>query len=395
MQKVQNRKNEMYAIMEKVRALQKDEEAKRAGKLPSDAYFLNADEIVCYPREFGDSRYPYACDGLTLWAYASGNVKVEESAFQIILDWEATGEPNLACFFGIANGNGVFPVSITGAARRPIEKNVIRYTVYTPHAAYYIAESKTVDGCVKLWVDADKNIKIKVCAANKSKKPIQTYIASYMNLLLRHASYEEFEAKWFKSCKVTDGGFLFAVSEQASRKVCWEHYAVVRRTCDGSVCSTTSPSDFKGDSTRGLYAARSLSEGSFRRNKPYCEFSENAIAGDMLPLTLAPQESASVEYTVAVADDVATAERRASALHGKPLADVYGNIPEIDLDTDGSVHKTALTYFLHNVLRQVEFCARAKNYAGALIGIRDIFQQLECALWWIPDVCRRKIIEAL
>lgn len=394
MQKVQTLENEMYAIMEKVRALQKDEEAKRAGKLPSDAYFLNADEIVCFSREFGDSRYPYACDGLTLWAYASGNVKVEESAFQIILDWAAAGEPNLAFFFGIENGDGFLPVSITGAARQPIEKNVIRYTVYTPQAAYYIAESKTVDGCVKLWVDTEKNIKIKVSVANKSKKPAKTYIASYMNFLLRHAPYEEFEAKWFKSCKVTDGGFLFAVSEQASRKVCWEHYAAVRRICDRSALSTTSPSDFKGDSTRGLYAARSLFEGSFSRNKPYCEFSENAIAGDMLTLTLAPQESASVEYTVAVADDAETAERLA-ALSEKSLADVYGHIPEIDSDTDGSVHKTALTYFLHNVLRQVEFCARAKNYAGALIGIRDIFQQLECALWWIPDVCRRKIIEAL
>ena len=50
---------------------------------------------------------------------------------------------------------------------------------------------------------------------------------------------------------------------------------------------------------------------------------------------------------------------------------------------------------MHNVLRQTEFCARAKNYAGELIGIRDIFQQLECALWWIPDYCRGKIIEAL
>ena len=46
-------------------------------------------------------------------------------------------------------------------------------------------------------------------------------------------------------------------------------------------------------------------------------------------------------------------------------------------------------------VRQTEFCARAKNYAGELIGIRDVFQQLECALLWIPDYCRGKIVEAL
>ena len=52
-------------------------------------------------------------------------------------------------------------------------------------------------------------------------------------------------------------------------------------------------------------------------------------------------------------------------------------------------------YFMENVLRQVEFVSRAKNYAGHLIGIRDIFQQVEASLFWIPEYARKKIIEAL
>lgn len=384
---------EMLEIIKKVRSLQQSEEAKRTGKLPSNAYFLNADEVVCFPRTFGDSRYPYACDGLTLWAYASGDVQIEESAFTVVSGW-TTNEPNLAFFFGIENGKGFFPVSITGAARQPVEKGISRYTVYTPFAAYYIAESERIDGCAKLYIDGNKNVKMKVCVVNKSKETVNTYLSAYLRCILRHGQFESFEAKWFKSCRTLSDGFLFCVSEQMSRTVCVNHYAAVRREVDTFGYSTTSPSDYKGDGTRGLYAARSLFEGQFILNKPYCEFSENAIAGDMIPFTLSPQESKTAVYTVAVADDSAEAERLA-AEQEKPIENVYQNIPELSIVTDGSVNSAALTYFLHNVLRQVEFCTRAKNYAGALIGIRDIFQQIECAALWIPDVCRRKIIEAI
>ena len=143
---------EMREIIDKVHKLQSSKELQNAGKLPSDAYFLNEDEIVCFPRKFGDSRYPYACDGFTLWAHSSGNIKIEESAFNVMLDWENTGEPNMAFFFGVDNGNCFVPVSVTGAARQAREENITRYTVYTPLAAYYVAESPELDGCVILSI---------------------------------------------------------------------------------------------------------------------------------------------------------------------------------------------------------------------------------------------------
>ena len=384
---------EMCKIMEKVRTLQQSEEAKRAGKLPSNAYFLNQDEIVCYPRAFGDSRYPYAYDGLTLWAYASGEVQIEESAFTVVSSL-TNNDPALAFFFGIEDGEGFFPVSITGAARQPIEQAIRRYTVYTPYAAYYVAESAKIDGCVKLFVDGNKNIKMKVCVTNKSKQPIKSYISMYLRCILRHGQFEGFEAKWFKSSRALQDGFLYTVCEQMSRTVCVNHYAAVHRKTDAQAYSTTSPSDFFGDSVRGLYAAQSLFAGRFSQNKPYCEFSENAIAGDMIPFTLLSGESKTAEYTIAVSDDRAEAER-CVAQKERPIDNVYANIPELSISTDDSINSDTLTYFLHNVLRQTEFCARAKNYAGALIGIRDIFQQVECAALWIPDVCRSKIVEAL
>ena len=96
--------NDMYRVMRLVHDFLKDERQKQQMKLPSEAYFLNEDEIVCFQRKRGDSRYPYTFDGLTLWAYSSGNVKIQESAFNILLGWENSLEPGLAFFFGIKRG---------------------------------------------------------------------------------------------------------------------------------------------------------------------------------------------------------------------------------------------------------------------------------------------------
>lgn len=385
---------ELQEIIEKIHTLQADKAKQTAGKLPSNAYFLNADEIVCYPRSFGDSRYPYASGGLTLWAHASGNVKIEESAFNILLDWEHTGEPTLGFFYGLQGSDGYFPVSITGAAKQAREQNINRYTVYTPFAAYYIAESKALDGCVKLSVDGNKNVKMKVCLHNKSDNAVRTYLSLYIDIHLRHGNTRNIETKWYKSCKVTDSGFLFTTSEHPNRTVCMQHYAAIKREYNGEVQSTTSSCGYKGAQSNQLYAAQSLFEGKITRIKEYTEFTENAVAADLLPLELKTEESVSVAYTIAVADDMPTAKRNAAKAE-KKIEGVYQDIPELTIKTDGSINETALQYFLHNVLRQTEFCARAKNYAGELIGIRDIFQQLECALLWIPDYCRGKIIEAL
>ena len=70
-------------LRQKVQTVKKE----KKNVLASNAYFLNADEIVCFPRRFGDARYPYSNDGFTLWAFASGNVKLEESLFNIILPY--------------------------------------------------------------------------------------------------------------------------------------------------------------------------------------------------------------------------------------------------------------------------------------------------------------------
>ena len=59
---------------------------KEKRRMPSNCFFLDGGEILCYPREIGDGRYPYQKDGLTLWAYSSGNMEVGESLFNVFLN---------------------------------------------------------------------------------------------------------------------------------------------------------------------------------------------------------------------------------------------------------------------------------------------------------------------
>ena len=85
--------------------------------LPSGARFLAPNVVLVQGDHEGDARHPYAEDGLTLWAYSSGNIYVQESTFNFFLDTTRGKEPNIACFLGIKEGEHYLPLSITVVAK--------------------------------------------------------------------------------------------------------------------------------------------------------------------------------------------------------------------------------------------------------------------------------------
>ena len=104
----------MNMFLEKANELfKKVQETKqtKAYALPSGAWFLNADEIVCVDRPFGDGRYPYAANGLNLWAHSSGNIDVCESTFNWFLETVEGREPYMAFYFGKRMGDKYFPMT--------------------------------------------------------------------------------------------------------------------------------------------------------------------------------------------------------------------------------------------------------------------------------------------
>ena len=72
-------KNEILNLTKKVKELKKGKE----NTLPGNSYFLDKDEILCYPRKVGDSRYPYYNDGLVLFAHSDGYLDCVEGDFNI------------------------------------------------------------------------------------------------------------------------------------------------------------------------------------------------------------------------------------------------------------------------------------------------------------------------
>ena len=383
----------------------KDKESK---KLPSNCYFLDKYTILAYQRKTGDGRYPYSFDGRTLWAYSSGNITVEESLYNIFLDAREGKEPYLCFFAGekISDEN-YFPVSLLGVARQPFENNVKRYTIFTPEAVYYFTETADFITCVRAFVDTDKRICLSAYIQNISSATIDTYISAYLNPFMRHANAEDFETKWYKSCTCTEYGYKFKITEYLNRESCLTHYAVVRVNETPSTQKTTSRFGFTGGTNESLNCSESLQLGKLTSQKTYTEFTDMAVAATMTPLSLKGGESYHEDYIMTVSDN----EEEAIALACQnPDLDKYITISEentrlaaIDslgirfTELNGLLENCDETFnnFIYNVTRQVEFCSRAKNYAGPFIGIRDIFQQVEAAIAWIPEYCRSKIVEAL
>ncbi|MBQ9714352.1 MAG: hypothetical protein IJV83_03415 [Clostridia bacterium] len=395
--------------LSRVRDFEKSEN-KEGKRLPSDCYFLSEDDVLCYKRKLGDGRYPYAADGRTLWAYSSGNISVEESLYNIFLDSREGKEPFLCFFTGEKKGEGeYFPVSLLGVARQPVEKDVKRYTVFTPQAVYYCTETPRFDSVVRAFVDGDKRLCFSVYVENVSRKEEELYIAAYFNPFMRYAAAEGFENKWYKACEATEYGHCFKVTEYISRESCLTHYMALAAS-NANRSATTSRFEYTGGMNESLNCATSLHTGTLE-SKTYSGFTDMAVMADICPLVLKSGENHCQHYVMAVSDDkaeaenlvtkdkdvgtaldeyVAAAEEQAAYAEAKTLG-----LRLSGLEGELCGRDEVFNDFIRNVVRQVEFCARAKNYAGPFIGIRDIFQQVEAAIAWIPKYCRGKIVEAL
>ncbi|MCH5160556.1 MAG: hypothetical protein J1G04_00845 [Clostridiales bacterium] len=377
-------------------------------ELPENCFFLGDGKVLCYPRSSGDSRYPYACDGFTLWAHSSGNVSLNESTFYYILPVDDGKQPYAAFFGGVKTNAGYFPVSITGAAKQAQEKNIKRFMVYTPEAAYYIAKVKGAIYFVRAFVGNDKKAVFTVGAINTGKNSIETYLATHLNCLLMHAAGECNETKWFKKCTATEHGFVFESVENIDRMTRLVNYGVINRHVRAEHVNyfehTCSRADFAGGVTSSITSSPALFSGHFDRQKSVCKFGETAAAGDMLGVNIQAGDVAYLDYVLEASFETCGTVRAVDKDYAENALDAL-----IRSDDNRARSKTALsmkfgefgeklngetfTEFIANVVRQVGFCALAKNSGISLLGVRDVVQQIEAALVWRPEECRTKLIE--
>ena len=76
--------------------------------LVSNCYFLKNGDVLAMRNPYGDSRHPYSVDGLTLWAYASGNIVINQSNFFVSPLTVEGKEPYINLYAGIKNKNGTY-----------------------------------------------------------------------------------------------------------------------------------------------------------------------------------------------------------------------------------------------------------------------------------------------
>ncbi len=397
---------EIKALLKKVEAFEQGGKQAKENILPSNAYFLSADELICFERKDGDGRFPYAYDGLTLWAYSSGTFKVEESMYNVFHYAKESKEPTLLFFVGEKQGEEYLPASLTCQARQPREKGVERFVIYSRQAAYYFAITERFIGVLRATVNDKKQICFTTFVQNKGEAPLEGYLSAYFNPVMSDLQYEDFEAKWYKRCVADERGYLFSHTEYLSREVCLNHYLSIGREACKEVAYTSSKSNYVGNDL--INCAPALFSGRFERELHATEFTETAIAGDIAKFSLAQGEHFELSYVVTSANDerrvidakaegVTTAaidgylEKKQKESKAEELAQNFG----VTFHQGEILNAKLLNKFLDNVKYQVEFCSKSKNYAGAYIGIRDIFQQVEAALMWMPKHCRYKIVDAL
>lgn len=398
-------------IQNQVKELRKNTQMAEKNKLPGNTYFLPDESALCLPRGDGEARYPYSHDGFTLWAGASGTMYAGESTFTVFQQMTEGNEPKIAFFAGFEKENGSFePISLLGVPAHTPALELQRYTVYTPSAVYYFTETEKADFAVRVFMTEEKEIFFSVHAVNKLDKPLKLYLSSYWNPLLIYGENDNAILRWYRSCRATEDGFAFSTTQYISRNVTLSNYGILNKYGNNILSDeqTTSRINFMGGKNSSFAAAKHLYTGTFEHPVPVCGFSDIAIAGDLSHYELEASSTLRLDFRFAVTHHK---EETAAMCAKKYLPQ------EIDakLETlkkqdqqhheklqfrfstfeDGSIRENVFNVFLNYIKRQIELCALGKNYAGDLLGVRDVMQQLEALVLWRPEACADKILEAL
>ena len=387
-------------IVSKVEHLRKTKD----NTLPDNSYFLDDGSVLCYPRKYGDSRYPYQTDGLVLFAHTNGYIDVTEGMFNVFRQAHYNEDTVIGFFGGVEKNGEYMPISITGAAQ-VYGDDYNRYTVFTPTAVYYIAEADECIYALRAYVDADKHLRFTMGVLNNGEER-EVYLCSFFEPMLRYIAAEGFFNRMTKYGKRFPNGSYIVKSLNACMDCISVRYKV--STEPTKEYHTTAKGDFLGYKGRCLANAEALRKGCFERCVSNTNTTELPIISDMLYFSLGKGESAGVDYEMLVTDKELNAElftMSAIDIEGSEKAlcemtqkegEIYNNLK---LSFDGweeeRIGSGVINRFLEYVKRQVSLCALGKNYAGNLLGIRDVFQQLESCLMWDKDASRAQIVKVM
>ena len=374
--------------------------------LPQGSYILPNGDILALPREFGDSRFPYDADGLMVWAHTTGYIDACESTFTLFKTAHYNEDAVAVFFAGEKREDGYFdPISITGCDRALFEKEgVERYVVFSLRHAWYITETPDAVYALRLHISEDKRIHFAVFAVNTSEENKEIYLSAYYEAMLRYIEHEGAREKYAR--RYENGASVLTSFNMTFDSV------TVCRALEGEparICENSGKRGVLGYRGRNLTNAEAWKLGHFTENKTRANTTDIPVHADILHYDLAPGQCVRAEYALNISHhsdlDLAEADRTEieatpdiaaidAALEAMDKAETaeFENL-NITFDDwkNGAVCAPVLNKFLKCVQKQVSFCALGKNYAGHLLGIRDVYQQLESSMLWQPERSREQM----
>ncbi len=342
-----------------------------------------------------DARYPYVKDGMVLWAHNNGKIHLSESDF-FFLPETVEGETSFLSFFlGIKDKEDYLPISLFEFDRNVMEQDVERATFFSYHSVTYILHTKGIFYFVTMTLNDKKELLIYGKVINDSNEEKDLYSSLYFNPMLMHSNYSTVETKWFKKCSVDNGCFQFDTTEDISREIhLYHHYNFKRNTANvQEAFDTTSRLVYSDSKTGNKNASDCLLKGEFFKDKKITCFSDTAIAGDFLRAHLKSKESFSFCYQLTKENELMTlAEVEDYFTSISKEEDVY-NI--FSFHKGNNIDSDKFTNFTKMLAKQVDYCAGTKNSTLKMLGFRDIFQALEAAVIFRPNMVREKILGCL
>ena len=378
-------------------------------QLPGNAYYLENGDVLCLQRETGIHRFPYQSGGFTMWAHSNGVIYAIDGSLRVFRSIHLDYESSINFFVGIPNGDGTyFPISILGGGKQLFEPyNTKRYLVYTFSAAYYIADTDIGTFAVRAGVTANKQMSFSFAAINKTDKPLNFALTTYFETLLKNN--QEHDNMWVKgerrSNYLGNGKFIL-------KRVGNDYHAMLvdRKITDGTVSETyhtVSRPDYLVCQTCNIGNAESLKIGKFKKQSDDIRNS-TPISSEILHIETAANAMTRVDFLMTISND-----RDVNLAETQPPVDekqidktllerenydkarfLNAKLSFKDWHND-VLNVNVLNNFLKNLQKQVDFCAMGDNYVEHLLGVRDVFQQLEQAIIWSPELAREKMVRAL
>ena len=378
-------------------------------QLPGNTYYLDNGDVLCCQRESGVHRFPYQAGGFTMWAHSNGVIYAIDGSLRVFRSIHLDYESSINFFVGIPNNDGTyFPISVLGGGKQLFEPyNVKRYLVYTFSAAYYIADTDIGTFAVRASVTANKQMSFSFAAINKTDKPLNYALTTYFETLLKNN--QEHDNMWVKgerrSNYLGNGKFIL-------KRVGNDYHAMLvdRKITNGTVSETyhtVSRPDYLVCQTCNIGNAESLKIGKFKKQSDNIRNS-TPIASEILHIETAAAAMTRVDFLMTISND-----RDVNLAETLPPVDEkhidklllerenydktrFSNVRLSFKDWHNDVlNVNVLNKFLKNLQKQVDFCAMGDNYVEHLLGVRDVFQQLEQAIIWSPELAREKMIRAL